>query len=195
MGTNVVLLAVVGLAVAGVVGYGVSLYNSLIQVRNNIDKAWNNIDVLLQQRHDELVKLVDACKGYMTHERGVLDEVVKARVAYGAASSSDQKTQAENQLNLLLPRVRAVWEAYPDLKASESFLYLQGRVSALESSISDRRELFNDSVNIYNINIQSFPERILAHFLAYNPHAFLAVPAEGKKDVKLDLGGAPAKPA
>ncbi len=182
-----VFAVVGGLLVVGVLGYVVSVYNSLVQVRNNVDKAWKNIDVLLQQRHDELTKLVDACKGYLKHEREVLDSVTKLRAGYDQARTSDEKIHLENQLNKAIERVRLTFEAYPDLKASENFLQLQGRISVVESSIADRREFLNDSVNIYNIQIERFPEVFLANAFQYRRKAFLEVPEAVKGDVKINV--------
>ena len=179
-------VAVVGsLLTLGILMYVVGLYNSLIQVRNNIDKAWKNIDVLLQQRHDELTKLIDAVAGYVKHEREVLDSLTKLRVGYEQAGSTEEKVRLENQLNRGVQKLRAVWESYPTLKASENFLQLQNRVGGLESGIADRREFFNDSVNVYNIQIARFPEMLLARRMGYGRHEFLEVPEELKKDVRI----------
>src|SRR5687768_1442470 len=136
-GTLVVVAVLAAVLLLGGAGYLVGIYNSLVQVRNNVDKAWKNIDVLLQQRHDELTKLVDACKGYLKHEREVLDALTKLRVGYDAAGSVDEKIRIENELNKEMRRLRHVWEAYPDLKASANFLQLQERISGVESSIAD----------------------------------------------------------
>lgn len=168
---------------AACVAYGVGIYNSLVEVKNNIDKSWTNIDVLLQQRHDELPKLVDATKGYLRHEADLLERITRLRVAYDGAASIDDKTRAENELNRELGRLRATLEAYPDLKSSPLFGQVLARVSALESSVADRRELFNESVTIYNTRIESFPELMLAGALGYRRHPFLEVAAEQKADV------------
>lgn len=185
MGTlgTVVIAVIVLIIVAGLVGYIVSLYDSLIQVKNNIEKAWKNIDVLLIQRHDELPKLIEAVKGYIKHERELLTRITQLRTDYEKAQNIGEKTRIENDLNREIGRLRVTLEQYPDLKASENFLQLQGRVSAIEASIADRRELFNDSVNIYNIQIERFPELVLAEVMNYGRHAFLEVPEERKQDV------------
>ncbi len=167
--------------------YAVGIFNGLVQVRNNADKAFKNIDVLLQQRHDELPKLVDACRGHMKYEKELLDDLVSLREQYGRASTADEKTGVENRIGRQMVTLAARWEAYPDLKASRSFLDVQGRISALESAIADRREFFNDSVNIYNIQIERLPQAILARMLGYARRAFLEVPEEKKADVKVDL--------
>lgn len=183
---GLVVLVVVGVLFAlGLGGYAVSIYNSLVQVRNNCDKAWKNIDVLLLQRHDELPKLVDTSMAYVQHERELLSSLTELRVGYEKAGTIDEKVRIENAINKKMTQMRHVWEGYPDLKASQNFLQIQQRIAALESQIADRRELFNDSVNIYNIQIERFPELILARSLSYGRHAFLEVPEESKQDVKL----------
>jgi len=189
MTLETIVVVVVGLIIAaGFVGYIISLYNSLIQVRNNIGKAWKNIDVLLMQRHDELPKLIEAVKGYMKHEKELLTRITQLRAGYQEAKTIGEKTQIENDLNRQIGRLHVTLEQYPDLKASDSFLQLQGRISAIESSIADRRELFNDSVNIYNIQIARVPELVLAKIMNYQRHAFLEVPEQRKQDV--DVGTA-----
>ena len=188
MGVNGwIVLIVAGVLGVSLIGYIVSLYNNLVEVRNNIEKAWKNIDVLLQQRHDELVKLVDAVSGYVKHEREVLEAITKLRVAYRSSKTTEEKIGIENKINERLAQVRHVWEAYPTLKASENFLQLQQRISALESSIADRREFFNDSVNVYNIQIESLPQSVLAARMGYKRHAMLEVPEAAKQDVKIAI--------
>jgi len=178
-----IVLSMVGLMLVVGGGYVIGVFNSLVQVRNNADKAFENIHVILMQRHDELLKLIDTCKGYMKHEDDMLTKLTKLRVGYDETPSADEKVNLENQINKQIAQLRHVWEGYPDLKASENFLQIQNRISALETSISDRREFFNDSVNIYNIQIERFPERLLAGSLSYHRRQFLDVPAEKTEDV------------
>jgi LemA protein len=180
-------LIIMATLLVGLALYAVNIFNGLVQVRNNVDKAFKNIDVLLQQRHDELPKLVDACRGYMKYEKELLDGIVRLREQYGRADTADEKTGVENQIGRQMVALAAKWEAYPDLKASQSFLAVQERISTLESGIADRREFFNDSVNIYNIQIERFPQVVLARILGYARRAFLEVPEEKKGDVKVDL--------
>ena len=182
-----IIIVVLILAAIGVVTYGVGIYNSLVQVRNNVDKAFKNIDVLLLQRHDEIPKLVETCKAYMKYEKEILENLIRLRERYGEAKTIDEKTQIENDIGRQLMGLNARMEAYPDLKASQHFSQIQGRISGLESGIADRRELFNDSVNIYNIQIERFPHVILARLLSYTRRAFLEVPEGKKEDVKMDF--------
>ena len=178
---TVVLVVVLG----GAVSFVVAVYNGLVQVKNNVEKAFNNIDVLLQQRHDELPKLVDAAKGYMKHEQSLLTDIVKLRMKYKEASGVPEKVDIENSINGLLSRLNVLVEQYPDLKAIQSFTHIQERVSMLEEQIADRREFFNDSINIYNIRIERFPDLILAGILGYRKQDYLTVPEEKKQDVTL----------
>lgn len=180
-----IILAVIFFVVVGIIGYAIGLYNSLIRVRHNVDKAWANIDVLLQQRHDELPKLIDTCKGYMAHERGVLESVTQARTGFMNATTPDGKVKAENQLSGALKTLFAVSENYPDLKANQNFLKLQERISALENEIADRREFFNESTTIFNIRIEQFPDVIIARMLGYMKRPLLEVPEEKKQDVDI----------
>jgi len=185
-GTTLAIIAAAVVA-AGLISYLIAIYNGLIQVKNNVEKAFNNIDVLLLQRYDELPKLVDAAKGYMKHERDLLAGIVKLRTKYRDTREMNGKIATENELADLLQRFHVQVEQYPDLKAIDSFNQLQIRISGVEEQIADRRELFNDSVNIYNIRIEQFPDVIFARLLKYEKQVYLKVPDEKKKDVTLDL--------
>lgn len=178
---------IVFFVVVGVIGYAVGLYNGLITVRNNVDKAWANIDVVLKQRHDELPKLIETCRGYMKYEQALLEKVTQARTAFMSATSIEAKTQAENELSRGLKSLFAVAENYPDLKANQSFLQLQGRISSIENMIADRREFFNESVNVYNIKIEQFPDLIVARALNYAKRPLLEIPESDKQDVKISF--------
>ncbi|NOT22908.1 MAG: LemA family protein [Nitrospiraceae bacterium] len=176
-------LLVMGLVT--VIAYVVGVYNMLVRLANNIDKAWSNIDVILKQRHDELPKLVEVCNSYMTHERETLEAVTKARTAYGAGQNINDKAQAENQIVGALGKLFAVAEQYPDLKANQEFLAVQKRISALEDTIADRREFFNDSVNLYNIAIEQIPTLWVAQQVGYAARPLLTVAPSDRKDMRL----------
>ncbi len=165
--------------------YIVGAYNLLVRLANNIDKAWSNIDVILKQRHDELPKLVQVCNSYMSHERETLEAITKARNAYSAGSNIDEKAKAENQLVGALGKLFAVAEQYPDLKANQEFLAIQHRISALESTIADRREFYNDSVNLYNIAIEQIPTMWVAQQAGYRARPWLTIAASERQDVQL----------
>jgi LemA protein len=180
----VVLIAFFGLIA---IGWVLAMYNGIVIVRNNVQKAWNTIDVVLQQRHDELPKLIDAVKGYMQHERDLLTSLTELRTGYTMAREAEEKVKTENEMNKLLGKLNMVWEQYPDLKASQNFIQVQDRVSAIESKISDYREAYNDSVNIYNIQIERFPDLFMAKAMAALRKSFLEVSDEKKQDVKMNF--------
>jgi LemA protein len=187
MSTGVVILIVAGFFGLAAVGWLIAIYNGIIIVRNNVQKTWKNIDVVLQQRNEELPKLIDTCKAYMKHEWGLLNKLTDLRTGYTMAKEISQKVNIENELTGLLSKLTMVWEQYPDLKAVQSFLQIQDRVSAVESKIADYRETFNDSVNIYNIQIERFPDLIMAKAMNCRRQLFLEVPEGKKQDVKMDF--------
>lgn len=169
--------------------YLVMTYNSLIATKNNVAKAWANIDVLLKQRHDELPKLIDTCKQYMQHEQVTLEKVIQARMGVNVARESHDVaalSSAESALRGSLGGLFAVAENYPDLKANETFLNLQSRITSLENQIADRREFYNDSVNINNVRIQQFPDLIVARMFNFDEHAFLRFASAELKDVDVN---------
>jgi len=157
----VALLALVLVGV-GLVAYGVSIYNGLVQVKHQVDQAWANIDVLLKQRHDELPKLIDAVKGYLSHERGLLESVTAMRTRAQSIGAGDDRLAAEQALTQGVSNLLAVAERYPQLRASEVFIDLQQRISALEEQIAHRREFYNAAVNLNNVRIEQFPDLLLA---------------------------------
>lgn len=182
-----VVLVVLALVAIVVVVYFVSLYNGLILVSNNITKAWANIDVLLKQRHDEIPKLVKVCQGYMEHEKGVFDTVMKAREALMAAKGPAATGKAEAGLEGSLRQLFALAENYPNLKAQSSFQQVQERVTGLESSIADRREFYNDSVNTYNVRIASLPDTIIASMMHLEPKEMFKVEGSDREDVEINF--------
>jgi LemA protein len=183
MGFAIVLLVAVLLIGVGFVLYFITLYNSIIRLKNEIEKAWANIDVLLKQRHDELPKLIDTCKGYMQYEQKTFQMIVEARNAYQGAKTVEDKAQADNMVTGALKTLFAVAENYPELKANTNFLQLQSRITDLEEKIADRREYYNDSVNTYNVRIQQLPDVFIARMLNLQPHELFKVAEEDRQDV------------
>lgn len=177
-------------AIAGLVIYAVTIFNGLVTLRNDIAKAWSNIDILLKQRHDELSKLLEVCKGYMNFERDTLQKVTQARNLYQTAVSVDQKAQADQSLRAAMRGLFAVAENYPQLKANDNFTQLQNRVTALENSIADRREFYNDTVNTLNIRIQQMPDTVIASFMNLKPSPMFKVEDGDKADVPMAFGAA-----
>ncbi|TSA04943.1 MAG: LemA family protein [Nitrospiraceae bacterium] len=185
MNSTLVIGSLLMIGVIVLVAYVAGVYNMLVRLANNIDKAWSNIDVILKQRHDELPKLVEVCNSYMIHERETLESVTKARTAYSTGLNIDDKAQAENQIVGALGKLFAVAEQYPELKANQEFLALQQRISALESTIADRREFYNDSVNLYNIAIEQIPTLWVAQEAGYSARPLLTVAPSDRKDMPL----------
>ena len=184
---DIVTFLLLGLVVLACIG-GVTLYNGLIAVKHNVDKAWSNIDVLLKQRHDELPKLVETCRQYMQYEQQTLQQVIAARQAVSVAQSTGDVAAlggAESALRAGLGRLFALAEAYPDLKANESFQHLQQRISSLEDAIADRREFYNECVNVNNVRIEQLPDALLAGVAGARRRALLQVPAAETADVDL----------
>jgi LemA protein len=168
--------------------YLITLYNGLVTLKNDIDKAWANVDVLLKQRHDELSKLLEVTKGYMEFERDTFIKVTQARSQYQQAVTVDQKAQADQSLTSALRGFFAVAENYPELKANGNFLQLEQRITQLENNIADRREFYNDCVNGFNIRIQQVPDTFVAAFMRLTPRTLLKVEEADKADVPMTFG-------
>ena len=179
-----ILLAVVVVLVF----FSIFIYNNLVTLKHSVSKSWSNIDVLLKQRHDELPKLVEVCKQYMQYEQETLEKITQARSAVMEARSGGdikQLGQAESQLRTGLGHLFALAENYPELKANNSFQQLQGRITQLENGIADRREVYNEAVNINNVRIEQFPDVIIARILNFKDFSLLEFTEEEKSDVNI----------
>ncbi|MFB3923462.1 MAG: LemA family protein [Terriglobia bacterium] len=179
------VLVVFGLVVVGIILYIVGIYNNLVTLRNDIDRSFANVDVILKQRHDELPKLIDTCKGYMQYEQKTLQAITDARTAYMRATTPADKMQADNMISGALKTLFAVAENYPDLKANTNFMQLQGRISELETKIAGMRTTFNEDVNQFNIRIAQIPANFVAGFMGLRPHALFEASATDREDVQV----------
>ncbi len=184
---GLVVLAVLAIIVIAIIMYFVGLYNSLVTFKNNIDRSFSNIDVLLKQRHDELPKLIETCKGYMQYEQKTLQAVTEARTAFMRATTPAEKAQADNMVSGALKTLFAVAEKYPDLKANTSFMQLQGRITELEIKIAAQRSSYNEDVNAFNIRITQIPANFVAGFMGLQPHALFQVAEADREDVKVSF--------
>lgn len=182
-----VILAVLLFIILIMVFYFVGIYNRLIALKNAVPQSFANIDVLLKQRHDELPKLLDVVKGYASHEKETLENVIKARNMYSNANSIDEKIESNNFLTGALKSLFALSERYPDLKANENFLNLQRRVTDIENSIADRREMYNYSVTNFNTSIEQFPQVVLAGPMNLKPFTLFKATETDKEDVNLSF--------
>ncbi|MGV8085583.1 MAG: LemA family protein [Candidatus Bilamarchaeum sp.] len=178
----------VGLVLGGLsIFYIVSKYNGLISLRNNIDKAWSNIDVLLKQRSDLIPNLVEAVKGYMKYEKSLLEEITRLRMSVVTSSTLGEKARANDALSASLKSIFAVAENYPNLKANENFIELQKQLSAMENQIADRREFYNDSVMLFNTRIHSIPELLFASMLGFKDKEYFKATEDEKKNVEVKI--------
>jgi len=174
--------------VTGLMLYIISVYNHLVRLKHNVSKAWSNIDVLLKQRHDEIPKLVETCKQYMQFERETLEKVMQARSRVAEARQSQDVAGlglAEGALRMGLGQLFALAEDYPELRANENFQHLQSRITTLENTIADRREFYNESANINNIGIETFPDIIVARSFGFGERELLEFEAAEIDDVSV----------
>lgn len=179
-------IAVIVILLAGAF-YAVLIYNNLVRLKHNVSKSWSNIDVSLKQRHEELPKLVEVCKQYMRYEQQTLERVVRARSSvFDAHTRGDLKALgiAETELRAGLGQLFALAESYPELKANDSFRHLTQRISQLEETIADRRELYNDSVNLSNVRRDQFPDVLIARLMGFKAFDLLEF-AEARDDVDI----------
>jgi LemA protein len=156
----------------------IMIYNQLVAMRQRVGQAFADVDVQLKQRHDLIPNLVETVKGYAAHERGTLEEVVKARNAAMTAQGPAQQAAAENMLSGALRQLFALSEAYPDLKANQNFQQLQAELSDIENKIAAARRFFNNSVQEYNTGIQQFPAALFAAALGFTQRTFFDVGEE-----------------
>ncbi|MBI2606219.1 MAG: LemA family protein [Deltaproteobacteria bacterium] len=181
-------LIVVAVVAVGFLGYVIAIYNGFVRLRNNIDKSWANIDVLLKQRHEEIPNLLKVCEGYLTHGRGVIGKVLQARAALmGARGNPAEAGRLEGALEALLKQLFAIAGNYPDLKAQASFQQIQGRISALDNQIADRRGYYNECVNRFNIRIESFPGSIIAGSMDLQEREFFRVYESDKTPPEIEF--------
>ncbi len=185
MGIETMVLMIFGIVVLVVLLYLWSVYNGLIRKKNRVENALAQIDVQLKRRSELIPNLVEAVKGYMKHERGVLTELTKARAEILKASSVKDKAKASGKISAALKSLFAVAENYPKLRANENFLQLQEELSGTENKIAYARQHYNDSVMDFNISIEVFPNRLFAKRMNFTKRDMFEIPEEEKKPVKV----------
>ncbi len=166
--------------------YFTIIYNNLIALKNNVKKGWANIDVLLKQRYDELPKLIQTCQQYMLYEKSTLERITELRqIAMNQREQGNIEAvgKIESILRGSLGKLFALAENYPDLKANQTFVHLQIRISGLENSIADRRELYNESVTLNNIRIEQFPDLLMAKLFNFQHFVPLEFASTETQDV------------
>jgi len=177
--STVIILAVIVVVIV----WAIAVYNGLVAMRQRVNEAFADIDVQLRQRHDLIPNLVETVKGYAAHERGTLDEVIKARNAAAAAQGPAQQAAAENMLSGALRQLFALSENYPNLKANANFQQLQAELADLENKIAASRRFFNSAVQEYNTGIQRFPAALFAAALGFAPKEYFDLGADRQTEV------------
>lgn len=165
---TIAIIVVVALLVMWVVG----MYNGLVKMRNQVKNAWAQIDVQLKRRHDLIPNLVETVKGFASHEKETLTDVIEARTRAVAAPDVASKSAAESELGSALGRLMVVVEQYPDVKANQNFLALQEELTSTENKIGFSRQNYNDSVMGYNTRIESFPSNLVAGSFGFTEEDF-----------------------
>ena len=188
---------IVFVVVALIAAKGMMIYNRLVRLRFQVERAWSNIDVILKQRYDELPQLIQVIEQFAQYESDIINQVTTARTQYGQASSVEEKIQASSDLSLALRGVMAIGEDYPEIKANDSFMQLQTRISSLENMIADRREVYNEMVTNFNTLIHQIPEVVVARLLSYHQQVMFKTLGEERQtvDLKMNLPGRHAKGA
>jgi LemA protein len=186
-------IVILGLLVLLVV-LGVGMYNSLVRLKVQTDNAWADIDVQLKRRYDLIPNLVETVKGYAGHEKGTLEAVINARNRAMNATSPSDKAQAENMLSGALKSLFALSEAYPQLRAIESFTSLQNSLSQIEDTVQNARRYYNAVVRDLNTKIQQFPTNIFANMLGFKPREFFEVTAPAEREAPKVSFNAPSAP-
>ena len=168
---------------------GLGIYNGLVRLRNQLERAWANIDVILKQRSDEIPRLVEVIEQYANYEAGLLQKLAEARSHYTNAKSVSDKIQSSNEMTLAMGGILALSESYPELKANQNFSDLQNRISQLETTLSDRREVYNETVANFNTRLEQFPDVIAARILNYQRQTMFQVTEAERQmpSVKMNL--------
>ena len=187
----IIILVIVALLVLFVIG----AFNGLVRLRNRVDNAWAQIDVQLKRRYDLIPNLVETVKGYASHERQTLEDVVQARNMAMSAQGPAQQAQAENMISGALKSLFALSEAYPDLKANQNFLNLQEELTGTEGRIAYARQFYNDTVQRYNTKIQTFPTVVLAGTFHFTQREYFEVDDTARDAVRVSFDSTPAQPS
>lgn len=178
---NIAAIVIALFLIISILAFFINLFNKMVMLKFNVEKAYSNIDVILKQRADEIPNLVIVAKQFMNYEKDLLIHLTELRTSYFEADKVDLKTKVANETTKILKSFFAVSENYPNLLSNNNFLELQKRISDLENKIADRREFFNDSVNLYNIEIHEFPNLLVAKTLGYKNKTMLEISNSEKK--------------
>lgn len=178
---------IITIIISVVVLFIILLYNALIRLKNQVKNSFAQIDVQLKRRNDLIPNLVSSVKGYMKHEKSVLENITKARSAVMHSSTVEGKAKASSELTNTLKSLFAVAEGYPDLKANQNFLQLQEEITGTENKISYARQHYNDIVMLFNTKIQKFPNNLISKTLGFNEEKSFEATAQERKNVKVEF--------
>lgn len=184
---SLILIIILIIAIVFIVGTIIHMYNRLVSLKNRVKNSFAQIDVQLKRRNDLIPNLVETVKGYASHEKGVLEEVTKARTNVMNASTVKETSEADNQLTGALKTLFAVAENYPDLKANSNFQQLQDQLSDTEDKISYARQFYNDTVLMYNNACQQFPSNMLAKLFGFKEEEFFEADVESREVPKVEF--------
>ena len=184
------VLTILGIIIGAVVLvalWAIAVYNGLIRLRNTCDNAWSDVDVQLKKRYDLIPNLVETVKGYASHEKETLERVIQARNQAIEAPTPDATIAAEGVLTAALRQLFALSEAYPDLKANQNFIQLQGDLTKIEGDIANSRRYYNAVVRDFNTKQQVFPANVIAGSFGFAPRAFFEAEEEDRKPVSVQF--------
>ena len=168
-----------------IVLWAISVYNSLIALRNRVKDQWAQIDVQLKRRFDLIPNLVETVKGYTKHESETLEAVIKARNTYVSATVPEEQMKADVELTKAISKLFALTESYPDLKANTNFQALQQELTETESKIAAARQFYNDTVMVYNNKVSMVPSNIIASLFKFNKEAFFEANETERQNVQV----------
>lgn len=187
--TTIIIIVVIVVVLLLLVGIVVGMYNGLIKLRNLVQEAWRQIDVELTRRHDLIGNLVETVKGYAAHERGTLEDVIRARSAAMAPNQSPgQQAESENMLSQALGRLLAIAEAYPDLKANQNFMALQQELTSTEDRIASARRYYNATVRDLNTKVETVPTNFIAGMFGIRTAEYFEAVGEQREAPRVDFG-------
>ena len=167
----------------------IAIYNGLVKAKLKVDNAWSQIDVQLQRRFDLIPNFIETVKGYMQHEKDVLEKVTELRTSWANAQTVSKKAELDGELSTALKTIMAVSENYPDLKANQNFSELSEELRNTENKISFSRQFYNDSVTMYNTKLETFPSNVIAGMFNFKARDLFTVENdEARKNVKVDFG-------
>lgn len=182
-----IAIIVIGVIALLIVLYILSSYNAFVRLNNQVKEAFSTMDVYLKKRWDLIPNLVETVKGYAKHEKGTLEEVVKLRNSAYDGMSDEEKIEANAKISAAMPKIMALAEAYPNLKANENFMNLSNQISSLEEDIANSRKYYNAIVRKFNDKVEMFPSNVIARIFGYKSKAMFEIASEERQNVKVEF--------